>query len=359
VPFEASTDAPFAAGQIAASAGQSAKFLSRADARAMWLWSESPGVNKILNNAGGAQDELFDFLSAPQGDSSRAINRLLFEARGYSNNDRFAKLRQTTYDPIREGGKQKNMRAFLKRAKSQGIAVEYLDGQAIWIASDANADAPKQICRDIVAFNKGSDDPLERFDGLHLDIEPHTVRDGPYAGVWWSDRLDGGYNAEWTARWKDILNSCRSTLDAYEAETGHRMTLASDLGTDYAHYNKPMYDFLNRKDGPLDYMTIMNYFDDRPNQDGDPSYFYGESEEGGTPIGGVIENLAAWDQLPLMFGVETGPDSIAQDWQSFHQEGYKAMYRTIDTLVGDYRSPNMIGVAFHHYGPNSYKGMKP
>jgi hypothetical protein len=345
--------------EVAANVSNPTSFLGKSDSRAMWLWSESPGVEKILNNAGGAQDELFDFLSAPQGQTSRAINRLLFEARGYSNADRFAKVRATTYDPIREGGKQDKLRQFLKRAKSQGVAVEYLDGQAIWVATDENANAPKQICKDIVSFNKGSDDLMERFDGIHLDIEPHTVRNGPYAGTWWENRLDGGYNAEWTARWKDILNSCRSTLDDYAAETGHEMTLASDLGTDYAHYNKPIHDFLNRADGPLDYITIMNYFDDRANKDGDPSYFYGKAEDGGEPIGGVIENMAEWDQLPVMFAVETGPESIAVDWQSFHQEGYEAMYDTIDTLLDDYSNSMMLGVGIHHYGPNSYKGMKP
>jgi hypothetical protein len=350
---------PAATAQAAAAPANPTAFLGESDTRAMWMWSESPGVAKLMNNAGGAQDELFEFLSAPQGQPDRAINRLLFEARGYSNVDRFSKLRQTTYDPIRKGGKQKRLRSFLKRAKSQGIAVEYLDGQAIWVATDENAEQPKQSCRDIVAFNQGTDDPMERFDGVHLDIEPHTVRDGPFAGKWWENKLDGGYNAEWTARWKDILNSCRSTLDAYEAETGHHMTLASDLGTDYAFYNKPMLDFLNRKDGPLDYMTIMNYFDNRPNKDGDPSYFYGDGEDGNEPIGGVIENLAEWSQLPLMFAVETGPESIAADWQSFNQEGYGAMYRTIDQLLKDYNSSKMIGVGIHHYGPKSFKGMKP
>ncbi|QDG54148.1 hypothetical protein FIV42_26420 [Persicimonas caeni] len=332
-------------------------FLSQSDTRALWVWSESPGAEAIIENTGGAQDELLDFLAAPHGDASRAINRIFFEARQYSNVDRFAKVRAASYDPLTDPSKQESLRAFLKRTKSQGVAVEYLDGQAIWVASDANAEAPKQLCRDIVAFNKGTDDTAERFDGIHLDIEPHTVREGPYGGQWWENRLPGGYNAEWTERWKDILNSCRATIDAYTAETGHRIVLASDLGTDYAYYNKPIYEFLNRSGGPLDYLGIMNYFDNRPNRDGDPSYFYGDSE-GEEITGGVIENLDSWDRLPVMFGVETGPESIAQDWQSFWQEGRGAMYQTIDTLMSDYNAGNMIGVAIHHYGPRSYVGLK-
>lgn len=332
-------------------------FLSQSNTRALWVWSESPGAEALIENSGGAGDEFFDFLAAPHGEASRSINRILFEARQYSNVDRFSKVRQASYDPITDPSKQDSLRGFLKRAKSEGVAVEYLDGQAIWVASDANAEAPKQLCRDIVAFNKGTNDPAERFDGIHLDIEPHTVREGPYAGQWWENRLPGGYNAEWTERWKGILNSCRATIDEYTAETGHRIVLASDLGTDYAYYNKPIYEFLNRPDGPLDYLGIMNYFDNRPNRDGDPSYFYGDSE-GEEITGGVIENLDSWDRLPVMFGVETGPESIAQDWQSFWQEGRAAMYSTIDTLMTDYNAENMIGVAIHHYGPKSYVGLK-
>jgi hypothetical protein len=339
------------------SAANPTAFLSKSDTRAMWLWNENPTAEEILNNTGGAQDELLAFAAAPHGKPDRAINRLFFEARGHSNANRFAKVRTPTYDPLTDPAEQEKLRSFLKRSHAQGMAVEYLDGQAIWVATDENAEAPKQLCRDVVAFNKSTDDANARFDGIHLDIEPHTVRKGPYAGVWWENRLPGGYNAEWTQRWKEILNSCRQTLDDYAAETGHRMTLASDLGTDYAHYNKPILEFLNRSGGPLDYLTIMNYYDNRSNVNGDPSYFYGDGAAGQV-VGGVIENLAAWDQLPLIFAVETGPESIAVDEDSFFQEGYDAMYRTIDTLLSEYSSDRTIGVGIHHYSPQSYRDMK-
>lgn len=337
---------------------QSTAFLSKGNTRAMWIWNERPTAQEILENTGSAQDELMTFIAAPHGQAQRAINRLFFEVRGYSNAERFEQVRQADYDPLTDSGAQAKLRAFLKRAHAQGVAVEYLDGQAIWVANDQNAAAPRQICKDVVAFNRAASDPAERFDGIHLDIEPHTVRHGPYAGQWWENRLPGGYNADWTARWKDILNSCRTTLNAYKAETGHRITLSSDLGTDYAHYNAPILAFLNRADGPLDYLTIMNYFDDRPNVNGDPSYFYGESTEGEV-VGGVISNLASWDKLPLLFAMETGPESIAEDNQSFFQEGHQMMYRTADTLLSQYATPRNLGVAFHHYSPNSYRDLKP
>jgi hypothetical protein len=333
-------------------------FLKRSDARALWLWSEAPGSQAIIENGSGAQDEFIEFATAPHGYESRALNRVFFEARQYKNEDRWAKLREITYDPLLNPEHQENLHAFVRRAKSEGMAVEYLDGQAIWVASDDNAEAAKQLCRDVVTYNESTDELAERFDGIHLDIEPHTVREGPYGGVWWENRLEGGYNAEWTERWMDILDSCRATLDDYEGRTSHRMTLAADVGTDYSYYNKPILDHLNRADGPLDYLGVMNYFDNRPNDDGDPSYFYGRNEDG-TTVGGVIENLAAWDKLPVMFAMETGPPSIAPDWQSFYENGHEQMYETIDTLVEEYDASNMIGVAIHHYGPDSYRALQP
>lgn len=336
----------------------STDFLSRSDTRAMWVWNENPTAQQLLENDAGAQDELFSFLSAPHQQPERSINRLFFEARGYANGDRFENVRTASFDPINTPGDQQNLRDFLARAHAQGVAVEYLDGQAIWVASDANAQAPKDICSDVIAFNLSSTDAAQKFDGIHLDIEPHTVQSGPFAGVWWENRLPGGYNAEWTARWKDILNSCRQTIDAYTADTGHSMTLSSDIGTDYAHYNAPILEFLNRGDGPVDYLTIMNYFDNRPNTNGDPSYFNGDNAEGEV-IGGVIQNLEAWDQLPLLFALETGPESIAPDAQSFFQEGYAALYATVDALLEQFGSDRTLGVGFHHYSPESYRDLTP
>lgn len=333
-------------------------FLNRSDMRAMWVWSEIPGAKEIVENVGGAQDELLQFAAAPHGDSSRALNRLYFEARGHTNADRWSQPRTVTYDPLLDSSKQGHLRSFLRRAHAQGVTVEYLDGQAIWVASDALAEVPKQICRDIVAFNKSTNDVAERLDGAHFDIEPHTVREGPYAGLWWENRLDGGYNADWTKRWKEIMNSCRATFDAYETETGHKLILASDVGADYAYYNKPILEFFNGPNSPVDYIGIMNYYDNRPNANGQPSFFFGESEAGAPVTGGVEQNLALWTNTPLVFGIETGPTSIAPDWMSFYQEGYNAMNSVVDQLRADYGTTHALGVAIHHYSPESYKDLK-
>ncbi|MFU8802544.1 MAG: hypothetical protein ACNA8W_01930, partial [Bradymonadaceae bacterium] len=289
-------------------------FINASDTRALWLWDESPSTRQLLENSGGAKDELFSFAVAPHGQTSRALNRIFFEAREYRKDDPHGPLFTVTYDPLLNDTHRPRLRAFLKRAHAVGIAVEHLDGQAIWLASDANAQAGIQVCEDVLTFNRSTSDERERFAGIHLDVEPHTVTSGPYAWVWWSNRLPNGYNTEWTARWKHIMNECRTLVDAYIGDTGHKIVLSSDLGTDYAYYNKPIRDFFNKADGPLDYITIMNYFDDRRNTEGDLAFFHGVNEDG-VMVGGVEQNLALWNK-PLLIGVETGPTSIAPDRQS-------------------------------------------
>ncbi len=333
-------------------------FRQRSDMRAMWLWNETPRAREVLKNVRGAQDALFEFMRAPHGQKARSINRLYFAARAHANVDTSATLQPVIYDPLLDDGDRGDLRAFLRRAHEAGVAVEYLDGQAIWLASDKNARAGAQVCRDVVAFNLSSRVAGERLDGVHLDIEPNTVVRGPWAGQWWKHRLPHGYNARWTTRWKRILTTCREAFDAYEAATGQHLTLACDVGPDFAHYDKPMRAFLDGAQRPVDYVGVLNYYDNRENRDGEPSFFAG-AYDGNAIVGGVDENLRLWKHVPVVFGLETGPTAIAPDRRSFHQEGYRAMYRVIDQLHARCHAPGCLGVAIHHYGPDAYRALKP
>ncbi|MBA2663073.1 MAG: hypothetical protein H0U74_12325 [Bradymonadaceae bacterium] len=174
--------------------------VDNATTRALWLWNEQPSTRAMLENSQGAQDAFFRFAAAPQGQPARALNRVFFEAREKSSSDRQAELFKITYDPITNASHRPALRSFVRRANAQGIAVEYLDGQAIWLATDANAAVAIKVCEDVVAFNLATPAREERLAGVHLDIEPHTVTSGPYAWHWWQDRLAQGYNAQWTAR---------------------------------------------------------------------------------------------------------------------------------------------------------------
>lgn len=331
-------------------------FLSQSNTSAMWLWADAATAQAFMDNQWGMTDDLLQFVAAPHGQSNYAINRIFFEMRTYSRSNIYDQLRPITYDPLLDATEQAKLRNFNSRMHSQGVAVEYLDGQAIWLASDANAQWPKQVCRDVVAFNQSTTKTTERLDGVHFDIEPHTVQSGPWAGDWWNNKLPNGYNADWTQRFKDITNSCRATFDAYEAQSGFHMTLSVDLGADYAYYNKPFLNFLNGPSTPVDYVALMNYYDNRPNQNGQPSFFYGW-DDGAAVTGGVVQNLSLWTDVPVLFGMETGPTAIAADYMSFNQEGYLAMYSVIDTLRANYSQQGMLGFAVHPWG--GYTNLQP
>ncbi|AWV88743.1 hypothetical protein DN745_05080 [Bradymonas sediminis] len=332
------------------------EFLSRHDTSALWVWADAETAHAFTTNRWNMAENLINFASAPHGSSAHAINRFYFEARTYSRDNIFDAMRPITYDPLLTPGEQAHLRAFNARAHAAGIAVEYLDGQAIWLASDANAQWPKQVCRDVVTFNKTTSLNAERLAGVHFDIEPHTVGGTRWDGHWWQDRLPGGYNAAWTQRWMDIMTSCRATLDAYAQETGHYMTLSLDLGADIAYYNKPLLSFLNAPDSPVDYIALMNYYDNTPNQNDQPSFFFGW-HDGEAMTGGVEQNLALWTNTPLVFGVEVNPLPTEYHFMTFDEEGYNATFAVIDTLTAGYRRARVMGYAVHSWG--GYIAMEP
>ena len=116
------------------------EFLSRHDTSALWLWADAETAHAFVSNRWNMAANLIDFATAPHGSSAHAINRFYFEARTYSRDNIFDAMRPITYDPLLTPGEQAHLRAFNARAHAAGIAEEYLDGQAIWLAEDANAE---------------------------------------------------------------------------------------------------------------------------------------------------------------------------------------------------------------------------
>ena len=328
-------------------------FLDDIHTMGMWLWDPTG----LLDNAGGAQDELMEFMAAPHGHEEYAVDRLFMEARGYTYVDPNEEIRPVSWDPLTDPDLQPQMRDFLQRASDQGAAVEYLAAQGIWLAADEYAEVPKEKCEAVADFNRTTDNVDERFAGVHLDIEPFTVTSGPYADDYFENAGPGGYNVDWTERWEDIMVSCRETLDAYEADTGHKMSLSMDVAR-WAYHDGGMFEFANDADGPLDYVAIMNYYDNRPNQEGDPSFFHGD-HDGMNMVGGVEENLEFWDQVPVMFAVETGPPEIAPEEWSFYDNGYTEMFEVFDEYFETYAGTHAMGMAVHYYHPTAYQGLEP
>jgi len=292
--------------------------------KGMWVWDMA---DALLNNTGGAQDTFFNFAVAPKGDASFKLTHLYFEARTYKKSTTpFTILK----DPLTTPSLQPVLRAFIRRAHSLGIQVEYLDGQAIWVTSDAYKAVPVGICQSIVNFNAGGAAD-EKFDGVHYDIEPHTL------GRSWHTNYAGGtdhYNNTYESNLIYILSSCK--------QMGLRVT--NDTGTDYAHY---VFDLWNAymAGGVVDYITIMNYFDTKN------EWVNGDTQ---THIGGIAENLQLnTSTIPMVFGAETGsPGSLGGI--SFYQEGYNCMKSVFDYSGSLYaNNAKYWGVAVHYYTPFS------
>lgn len=64
-------------------------------------------------------------------------------------------------------------RSFVKRAKAQGIEIHAMGGHPIW-GKKENRPRIKRLIDYVKNYNAESE-PDERFEGIHLDIEPYTL----------------------------------------------------------------------------------------------------------------------------------------------------------------------------------------
>ena len=112
--------------------------------RAMWVWGKD-----LLDRAGEA-DFLLDFAEA------RGIGTLFLSA-----------------STARIAGGADAFRGFLARAHERGISVEALGGEAAWATPEGRASADAFVDA-VIAFNAAGKE-RERFDAVHLDVEPHTL----------------------------------------------------------------------------------------------------------------------------------------------------------------------------------------
>lgn len=288
--------------------------------RAMWIWSES---SAIVNTA-SAQEEFFSFVKAPKGDASARINRI------FLNGDSFDYTSNSTKTALR---------AFLKKAHDNGLAVEFLTGNSKWVLSGQEGNAITR-CERMIAFNAGSSDPKERYDGMHLDIEPYLLAE------WKLNTGSGtdGYNDELQSNYMSILNACKQKMK----ESGQKVTLSVDIPTWFSSSVSDIWKPLNAENTPVDYLTFMNYFDT------EATFLYGYG--GSNKSGGVGPNLAKGGNLPMVFGAETihlDPVSI-----TFFEEGFAAMENVFDRAEEVFaKDARFAGTAVHHY--RTLKELKP
>eukprot|EP01135_Chromosphaera_perkinsii_P009596 Nk52_evm46s1810 gene=Nk52_evmTU46s1810 len=277
------------------------------DMRAMWVWEILPSQLSDME----AQTAFFNFLQKPHGMQDHGINRVFYSV-------------PTTSFSGTEG---QLLRRLIQNAHARGIAVEWLDGEAEWVTSDDKMQIPISRCQQVMNFNAATDDPSDDFDGIHLDIEPHTL------GSIWRQNTDAGndnYNDALTSRTLHILKECRAIVDT------QGKTLANDVGHDYSTYVTDYWEAM-RKEKYVHYTGIMNYFDDE-------SLFIQWAEK----------NMELAGDLPLVFGSETIMPPHAEGWQSFWQEGHIGLHKMLNNAKAHLTSLPQFehvyhGLAVHHF----------
>eukprot|EP01137_Pigoraptor_chileana_P009903 Opistho-2@58811 len=301
----------FAASAVSsAPAVASTKVIPNASTRGMWVWGQWPAPLSDPTKA----DAFFKQLVSPFGISQWKINRIFME---------FGRNNLIT-DATR-------IRQFIAKAHSYGIRVDNLDGNAEWTYTENKA-IPKAICDEQIQFNAGATSPDQRLDGIHYDIEPHTL------GAIWRTNAAGGkdnYNNELEANYMEIMRYCRTAFDSKDGG----LVLGADVGHDYGQYVTDLFAEIMKGDS-VDYLGIMNYFDTTPR------FINGDPIEGG----GVLPNLKLSTKVPMLFGSESIDVNSAPDWSSFNQEGYYPMESTLLAAKKAASSnPLFGGVAIHHY----------
>ena len=286
------------------------------DTRALWVREEA---ESLLGNE-EEQSAFIEFLNAPHDNPDYAINRV------------FLAIKPASLD---DSNKKVQLRNLIQLLHQNNIVVEFLTGDANWLLN-GQANIPADLCNKIIEFNLASAETDNDFDGIHFDIEPHQL------GEKWrynSEKGEDIYNDAIEENFINILKTChQSILDKQQ-----NLSLSIDLGTDYVNYAIDLWKPLTASDRPVDYITIMNYFDNEAN------FISGKNG-----IGGVENNINFGNNTPMIFGIETGTETIALDNISFHQEGYLAMESMIQKVKSRFgHKPALRGFAIHYYG--SYK----
>lgn len=383
------------------------EFLEEGDAQACWCWLANEGQWDKFDPDLPDFDEFFDFCEAPHGDTARGLNRLFVKSRMYDYEEGVFSAEtaeesdaawrvwysdpqdgdDTYWDGLLDEEHADNVRAFNREAHARGMGVEYLDGQAIWICEQANAQKAINVLEDVITFNLNCDRDSERYDGIHYNIEPHTI--GSYSDHWdggW--RTDGPnapgsgdhhFNKDWCDNLIWIYEEGRRILDDYEDETGHHMTWTFDLPVDYFTYVPYLSDFFKDPSSPVDYITVINYHDNRDNENGDPGFFYGWEDpwNPGTHVGGVELINDECSEKHHIVGAETiqnDPQHGTEgDTFTFWKgdtgttstgpyDGYEGFHEVMAELIDDWQDTYTIGYAVHlivEIGNGDYGDMDP
>ena len=226
---------------------------------------------------------------------------------------------------------QAAVRKTLRAAHLAGLKLEYLHDGTAWVKSAAGVEAGIAQCQQIAWFNGNATDPRDLWDGVHYDIEPHTLGSG-----WTSNSGNGTdrYNDAWERNLMQIFSGCRRLF------LGTKVTVAWDVSDDYYYYVTDLWAPL--LSAPyVDYIAVMTYYAS--------SDAFLNGLEG---VGGVAAVLASLQgRVPVLFAIETSDPRLAPDDVSLWRNGTIAAEAMLHSAATMYygTTASFWGVAIHHW----------
>ena len=213
------------------------------------------------------------------------------------------------------------------------MAVELLQDGSTWVKSATGVAAGLALCQQVAWFNGNASDPRDVWDGVHYDIEPHTLGSG-----WFSNTAGGTdrYNNAWQGNLVKIFAGCRTILAHTPA------TVAWDVPDDYYYYVTDLWTPLMQTPY-VDYLAVMTYYDDSA------EVLHGVGGVGGAA--NVLASLKGTAGPSVLFAVEASDPVSATVGTSFWAVGAAALEATLAALTstqpGSTGPGGFAGVAVH------------
>ncbi|MDF2715386.1 MAG: hypothetical protein K0R28_2311, partial [Paenibacillus sp.] len=208
-------------------------------------------------------------------------------------------------------------RTFIKEAGSRGIEIHALGGKPYWVLPDRQGEL-YQFIYWVKAYNNSSRS-AERFDGIHLDVEPYVL-------------------PEWSTDQDTIIGYWMDTLSGFvdEVKTDSFLTTGADF---------PVWlDWFLVPDGKGSTTTLTDWFYGRLDQITLMAYI--DNAQG--IIKAVEKELHQAAGKPVIIGMETMNNDEANT--SFYAKGRSQLMSELNTVVQTLSGhPSYGGYAVHEY----------
>ena len=298
--------------------------------RALWVWGTYMDI--ILDTHGYDRDEFFSFVAAPHGNPDYAITRIFMFL------DKKNIVDHT--DDVRD---------FVAQAHSRGLEVELLNGEPNWslTMNIPNTNDPwnrpaLELVDAVTEYNRNSL-PQERFDGIHMDIEPHAMKKSE-TGYSWDDNKVIIF-----PQFIDTMQEIKNRITAHNTATGDSLILGSDI-------HPTNFDGDINSNGITDYKEVQDITD----QIGIMNY-----EVRDHALAKIANKIEYAEQMGYNNSIWQGLETQEVSWREYVAELNSTMYLNniswwnyglsqLEQRIGEYlneygSSTAFAGLALHYY----------